>query len=881
MSSSLCNGHKKSSHSDLPFQVCIVGEALKQNEALIKAIEHFHLPIIYSSNGLELIDQGGDFTNIYVLEEFEGDVFTSLHKAGQRILGPTTVMQYAKKNEALPNNIRPLYTTSMKNLVITFSGFRSKEELTAMVNLVHHMGGSIRKDFSVTKTTHLVATPTATGGEKYKYSASMGIPIMTSEWIFQAWAKRHDVNCIATNEELMQYKLLPFVGCKLAFLGYSKDEEQHMIEITSKNGGEVSDAKDTSCTHIVVEDGFNLDSAEYNYDVFILKNEWFWACIQMEAKAEERIYIFENMSSSTMTSSSFIMPIRGNKRKRLESVAHQLAIESQENELFSMNNDLRRKVEAKLSISGSFLDATFSPDKSLDLMSPDSNGSDKRMASPLDMRSLTPRQQVCYELYQTESNYVGILHTIMTVFKEPLENPEQAGGPLLAPAEIKIIFGNLPPLLEIHQKIRAELTDIVFSWHEEQSVGNVILNHAHELMKCYPPFVNFFEKTKEVLAHCDATKPRFHAFLKRCQSKPECGRQSLQELLIRPVQRLPSVILLLNDILKHTPKSNADHQALEKAIQSLKDVLLHINEDKRKTEGQVEMFDIVNDIENCPANLLSSHRSLVCKMDVQEITDMFTKKNGAVTMFLFTDVLEICKKRNKVNTNSLKSPSVTSLAPNPAKHQAKSYKHLDLIPLAHIKRVVDVNESDETKNVFAIVCWSSKELKELLYVFVLIDEINKKEVLRTLCRQVANSVCKADSDNLMAILDPEQLDLHSVENSGNALTKALNKTKNKLGRAWSMKRTPTKRGLSRAFSTIISPLTNGSSSSNTISTLKLSSVTNLTQLPRMLPEALLPYSSQWFKTPKSNASFESESRSLILRTPRIPALPRPPSKEKR
>ena len=31
-----------------------------------------------------------------------------------------------------------------------------------------------------------------------------------------------------------------------------------------------------------------------------------------------------------------------------------------------------------------------------------------------------------------------------------------------------------------------------------------------------------------------------------CQTKPECGRQSLTELLIRPVQRLPSITLLLN-----------------------------------------------------------------------------------------------------------------------------------------------------------------------------------------------------------------------------------------------------------------------------------------------------------------------------------------------
>lgn len=43
------------------------------------------------------------------------------------------------------------------------------------------------------------------------------------------------------------------------------------------------------------------------------------------------------------------------------------------------------------------------------------------------------------------------------------------------------------------------------------------------------------------------------------QSRPECGRQTLVELLIRPVQRLPSVALLLNgNTHTHT------HAALEK-----------------------------------------------------------------------------------------------------------------------------------------------------------------------------------------------------------------------------------------------------------------------------------------------------------------------------
>lgn len=66
------------------------------------------------------------------------------------------------------------------------------------------------------------------------------------------------------------------------------------------------------------------------------------------------------------------------------------------------------------------------------------------------------------------------------------------------------------------------------------------------LVQAYPPFINYFETMREKLAKCDLDKPRFHAFLKVCQTRPECGRQSLQELLIRPVQRLPSISLLLN-----------------------------------------------------------------------------------------------------------------------------------------------------------------------------------------------------------------------------------------------------------------------------------------------------------------------------------------------
>lgn len=59
------------------------------------------------------------------------------------------------------------------------------------------------------------------------------------------------------------------------------------------------------------------------------------------------------------------MPVRGNKRKRLESVAHLLAMENIGD--FEHYN-IKTEANFKLSCSGgSILDATLSPEKSLGL----------------------------------------------------------------------------------------------------------------------------------------------------------------------------------------------------------------------------------------------------------------------------------------------------------------------------------------------------------------------------------------------------------------------------------------------------------------------------------------------------------------------------------
>ncbi|KAL4823781.1 hypothetical protein H8958_008485 [Nasalis larvatus] len=338
------------------------------------------------------------------------------------------------------------------------------------------------------------------------------------------------------------------------------------------------------------------------------------------------------------------------------------------------------------------------------------------------------RWQVAKELYQTESNYVNILATI----------------------------------------IQDDLEDLIVNWDESKSIGDIFLKYSKDLVKTYPPFVNFFEMSKETIIKCEKQKPRFHAFLKINQAKPECGRQSLVELLIRPVQRLPSVALLLNDLKKHTADENPDKSTLEKAIGSLKEVMMHINEDKRKTEAQKQIFDVVYEVDGCP----------------------------------------IARKRHKV-IGTFRSPHGQTRPP-------ASLKHIHLMPLSQIKKVLDIRETEDCHNAFALLVRPPTEQANVLLSFQMTsDELPKENWLKMLCRHVANTICKADAENLIYTADPESFEVNTkdMDSTLSRASRAIKKTSKKVTRAFSFSKTP-KRALRRALMTSHGSVEGRSPSSN-------------------------------------------------------------------
>ena len=62
--------------------------------------QKFRLPAIFSDTGFEHMRDAEEDT-IFVLDNFEGNIFQKLHRAGSRIVGPPVLIECAR-NQTVP-----------------------------------------------------------------------------------------------------------------------------------------------------------------------------------------------------------------------------------------------------------------------------------------------------------------------------------------------------------------------------------------------------------------------------------------------------------------------------------------------------------------------------------------------------------------------------------------------------------------------------------------------------------------------------------------------------------------------------------------------------------------------------------------------------------
>ncbi|EPB66458.1 hypothetical protein ANCCEY_14451 [Ancylostoma ceylanicum] len=154
---------------------------------------------------------------------------------------------------------------------------------------------------------------------------------------------------------------------------------------------------------------------------------------------------------------------------------------------------------------------------------------------------------VCLELFETDVSYLNALKLLAHV-KAELEEAIEKGDPVMEKSDVSVVFGKIPAILYVHEKIISTLKGLLENWDEESAAANISqvwIDAYEELDRVYTPYSNIYDTARSALIAADGANPRVHAFIRAKEYSVEFKRNRFQDLLIRPVQRLPTIVVLL------------------------------------------------------------------------------------------------------------------------------------------------------------------------------------------------------------------------------------------------------------------------------------------------------------------------------------------------
>lgn len=332
------------------------------------------------------------------------------------------------------------------------------------------------------------------------------------------------------------------------------------------------------------------------------------------------------------------------------------------------------------------------------------------------------RDRIAKEILDTEQSYVKSLGVCIKVYLNPLVvNPPIP--PILMPEDVGSVFLNIQRIFRINceflKKLKARMAR-----GEDVILGDLFLWLWNEtkMLTEYTYFINNFNtsqlKTEEL---CSKTQ-RFREYLEKCQFTEASRNLNLASFMIQPVQRVPRYILLLQDLVRHTPEDHSDYSNLRKGLERTQQAADTLNEAKRTSDSQAKIAKLHGALIGTPegfalvrgATTSDPPRCLIREGSVLEVS----KKGGSkyCYLFLFDDVLLFTRQ------------------------QKAKYHFQKMAMLAELK-VVDIPQNETGQHSFYLL-WSSKQDKQENEVTVTCPKPEEKEYWMSCIREAVTAIKK-------------------------------------------------------------------------------------------------------------------------------------------
>uniref|UniRef100_A0A1B0FJA0 DH domain-containing protein n=1 Tax=Glossina morsitans morsitans TaxID=37546 RepID=A0A1B0FJA0_GLOMM len=302
------------------------------------------------------------------------------------------------------------------------------------------------------------------------------------------------------------------------------------------------------------------------------------------------------------------------------------------------------------------------------------------------------RTHIVQEIFRNEQSYVESLQTVICKYLKVLKLPEHAG--MIEVRTVDEIFFMVPDILEIHEKFLAELRNRLDNWDTQQRVGDAFMETFSklEVLEVYTSFVNNCNRAKNAIRTTKHQRPSFAKFLE-ATAREHKGKLTLDNLLIKPVQKFPNYEMLFQRLIKHTDQDHPDQKHLQDVLKLVHDILVHINCKEREIleNGQREatLRELEGVIEGITDLIAPDRQFLLFDLVAMPSGQGARKERG---FFLFNDLLVLTsiKKRSgtirKPNTSTCPGTVASTLDTN-------KYKFLTKISLDSLEIVKTKDEN--------------------------------------------------------------------------------------------------------------------------------------------------------------------------------------------
>ncbi|XP_071400345.1 rho guanine nucleotide exchange factor 1 isoform X1 [Centroberyx affinis] len=318
----------------------------------------------------------------------------------------------------------------------------------------------------------------------------------------------------------------------------------------------------------------------------------------------------------------------------------------------------------------------------------------------------TKRQEVINELFATEHAHVRMLSVLQTVFSKPLEREE-----ILTSTELATIFPNLDEIIEMHyafyenlKKLRVEDNFIV------KSIGTTLLNRfggpeGEWFQKLTARFCSHQSWALDQIKSRQKKEPRFNAFIQEAESKPQCRRLQLKDIIPIEMQRLTKYPLLLENIAKST-EDPTEKESIQQSAECCRKILNHVNEEVKVMENLLTLKDYQRRLDTSglkPSNeLYTEYRNidLTQKKMIYEgplIWRVTKEKALEVQCVLLGDLLVLLQRQD--DKMVLKCQSKSNIAVQEGKQMLSPIIKLDSVFLREV--------ATDRKAFYVIFTWDS------------------------------------------------------------------------------------------------------------------------------------------------------------------------------